>query len=293
MSLAPQSKSQDLPPLRADFAGDRRGRALAVLAALLLIFIAPYAFRIPWRFAWASLLLILCAAACYRGGALRLLGLRVGPAQAGAALGLGLIVWWGATLTVADLAERRTIRFVPFDSIELLFGKPFFQSFNEEMILRALLLGLFAAYRPALLHARGPRSWILPGLAALIFSALHWFYYNWLSDVGLRPGTLLSLFLVAFALNSFYLRAGHIFFGVAIHAGWNLVRFGGRFYTGDPQTGGLEYLRYAHTFDLLEGDPGVLGAAGVLAGVGAVLLWRAPRAVESPPIPPDEPPGRS
>ncbi|MCR9145251.1 MAG: CPBP family intramembrane metalloprotease [bacterium] len=282
--MSPALPSNSRTPRRWGIASSGAGRRPhpALLIALILIFLAPYIFRIPWRFAWASALLLVCALAALRGGGLELLGLRAPPLQIAAALVPGVAVWWCASLVLVRLSARHNFSFVPFDSIELLIGKPLFQSLNEEMILRALLLGLLLAWRPAARHwMGGQRAWVLmtATVAALIFSGLHWIFYNWLSDVGLRPGTLLSLFFVGFALNAFYLRSGHIYFGIAIHAGWNLVRFGGRFYSGDS----LEYIRYAHTFNLLEGDPAVIAASCGMALLGVVLLWRAPLPTDAPP----------
>ncbi len=269
---------ESLAPLRAAFT-DAPLRSFAALAVLLAGFLLPYAVRVPWRFAWATGLLLVCAIVFYRQDAQRLLGLRAPLWQIAASLMLGAGVWWAASALILDFAGDHGLDFIPFDSIELLFAKPLFQAFNEELILRALLLGVIALGLVRIRRGglRRGDDWLISVGAALLFSGLHWIYYNWLSEIGLRMPTLLSLFCVGFALNAFYLRTGHIFFGAAIHAGWNLVRFGGRFYMENPATGQREYVVYARTFNLLEGDPRVLAATATLALVGALLLWRGSR----------------
>lgn len=260
-------------PLQTDLQAGHRGRPLLLLVLLILIFVSPYAFRIPWRFAWASLLLILSAAAFYRLQGRPLLGLQASPMQMAAALAVALAVWWAAGIAVGGLSKQAGLILVPFDSTELFFGKPFFQSLNEEIILRAILLTLLATLWPATMRASGLRAWLLPGLAALIFAGLHWVYYNLISSIELHFPTLLTLFFVGFALNGYFLRSGHILFGVAIHAGWNLVRFGGQFFSSDPTTGVREYIKYAHTFNIFEGSPHLLVASAALALLAAWLLW--------------------
>ena len=272
------SDSQHSPP-----GAWRRQAALIVL--LLLIFLAPSAFRIPCRFALARAVLIGLGLVFEGRDGWQRLGLRARLRDVLAAGLLGLGVWRLATLAVADLARQSGLVFVPFDSIELAFGKPLFQSLNEEILLRAVLLGLLATCfvkaatgsgsMLAITRLTNSQRWIITVAAAAVFSILHLVYYNLISQINPGPVALLTLFFVGFALNGFFVRTGHILFGVAIHAGWNLARFGGRFYSTDPASGALTYVNYAQTFDFLEGSIQVLLAAGLLAVVSGWVLFAA------------------
>lgn len=95
------------------------------------------------------------------------------------------------------------------------------QPLNEEIVLRALLLGFFARY---FRH----RAY-LAILSALVFSLLHLLlYYYGVFATRLELGTLLTLFFFGLSANALYLTFNHIGFGFVIHMAWNWWRFSGK-----------------------------------------------------------------
>jgi membrane protease YdiL (CAAX protease family) len=119
---------------------------------------------------------------------------------------------------------------------------PIFQAFNEEMILRAWLLG-------TLLH-RFKSAQFVSVASALFFSLLHGFLYRYSMEgvVVLHPLTLLNLTLFGIICNSLYFSYNHIGFGAALHIGWNLTRFSGPILNHGHQ------LLEGETFNLIEGS---------------------------------------
>lgn len=115
------------------------------------------------------------------------------------------------------------------------------QPLNEEIVLRALLLGFFARFF-------SHRAY-LAVIAALIFAGLHLLlYYFGLMGVRLDLLALLTLFFFALAANALYLTFSHIGFGLVIHIAWNWWRF-----SGDIVKDGI-ILNEAQTFNALEGS---------------------------------------
>lgn len=119
------------------------------------------------------------------------------------------------------------------------------QPLNEEIVLRALLLGFFA-------HFFSNRA-CLAIIAALVFSGLHLLiYYFGQLNTQLDISALLTLFFFALAANSLYLAFNHIAFGFVFHLAWNWWRF-----SGDIVRDGV-VLNEAQTFNALEGSTTVL-----------------------------------
>jgi membrane protease YdiL (CAAX protease family) len=126
------------------------------------------------------------------------------------------------------------------------------QPLNEEIVLRALLLGFFARYF-------NHRAY-LAILSALVFSLLHWLlYYYGVLAVKLELSTLLTLFFFALAANALYLTFGHIGFGFVIHMTWNWWRFSGNIIRGDI------ILNEPQTFNALEGSAPVFLLVSILS----------------------------
>lgn len=115
------------------------------------------------------------------------------------------------------------------------------QPLNEEIVLRALLLGFFARYFKHRAY--------LAILSALVFSLLHLLlYYYGAFAIRLELSTLLTLFFFALAANALYLTFDHIGFGFVIHMTWNWWRF-----SGNIVKDGIT-LNEPQTFNALEGS---------------------------------------
>ncbi|HYS45638.1 MAG TPA: CPBP family intramembrane glutamic endopeptidase [Rhizomicrobium sp.] len=92
-----------------------------------------------------------------------------------------------------------------------------FQSLNEEILFRALLIGFLLQYL---------RSSVLISVGlACVFSAAHFLLYRFPNPLHLPLSwtALLTLFLAGAAMNNLYLAFRHIGFSWAFHAGWNIV----------------------------------------------------------------------
>jgi hypothetical protein len=140
-----------------------------------------------------------------------------------------------------------------------------FQSLNEEILFRALLIGLVLQY------ARS-RVLISVGLAC-IFSAAHFALYRYSNPLhlALSPIALLTLFLAGVAMNNLYLAFGHIGFSWAFHAGWNVVWLPAA--VTDVATHAA--LHEPQVFDRVLGAPAMAAIAGVIALLSfALLAWR-------------------
>jgi len=92
-----------------------------------------------------------------------------------------------------------------------------FQSLNEEILFRALLIGLLLQYT-------GSRV-LISMMLACIFAAAHFLLYRYSNPlhVPLSPIALSTLFLAGVAMNNLYLAFRHVGFSWAFHAGWNVV----------------------------------------------------------------------
>lgn len=119
------------------------------------------------------------------------------------------------------------------------------QPLNEEIVLRALLLGFFARFFKHRAY--------LALLAALVFSLLHFllYYYGALATK-LELSTLFTLFFFGLAANALYLTFHHIGFGFVIHFAWNWWRFRGPIVKNDIP------LNEAQGFNILEGSTPIL-----------------------------------
>ncbi len=105
------------------------------------------------------------------------------------------------------------------------------QVLNEEIVFRALLLR-------AVIHLCGRRKiavLLASILCALVFSVGHFllYYFNEIpaNQSVLQPLTLLNLFLFGLACSWAFIKSGSIAFPLALHAAWNIPRFGSFFYS--------------------------------------------------------------
>lgn len=132
------------------------------------------------------------------------------------------------------------------------------QVFHQELVLRGLLLGAVA-------KRFGATFGVASGVAGF-FALLHPLLF-WYQGTAVLPWTAVaSLFLFGLATNLVFFRSGHIGFCFALHAAWNLRRFGAEY--GDFD--GRLRISEAESFAVFEGS-GLAVMAGLL-GVAAVLL---------------------
>ena len=148
-----------------------------------------------------------------------------------------------------------------------------FQALNEEILFRALLIGLVVLLaRPASLLAL-----VLVSLGlALVFPAAHFFMYRVTNPMHLALSlpALATLFCAGLVSNNLYLAFRHIGFSWALHAGWNVVWLPARFY--DAATNAQ--LHEPQIFERVLGAPAVAASAGAMAALSLVfLLRRSPR----------------
>lgn len=126
-----------------------------------------------------------------------------------------------------------------------MFVQRLTQPLNEEIVFRALLLGLLAR----LFSHRV----FLAILAAVVFSCTHFvLYYFGVMATPLDITTLATLFFFSLAANALFLTVGHIGFGFAIHVAWNWWRFPGEIWSGNT------VVNEAVSFNLIEGSWPVL-----------------------------------
>lgn len=245
-------------------AGARRGAAaLAVVAALI-----PWPLLGPhhwWAFALDTAAILV---------ALRLV---LGPpwaSDAGLKLPLTQVFWVVAAVVAVAAASTMLLHHV-YQTAGLMVTAPaiadqvgfLFQALNEEILFRALLIGLIIqSVRPATLLA-----WILisPGLA-LVFPAAHFLLYRYSNPMHLALSlpALATLFCAGVAWNNLYLAFRHIGFSWALHAGWNVVWLPAAFYDAASHARLFE----PQIFQRVLGSAMVCAAAGALAVLSFALL---------------------
>jgi len=196
-------------------------------------------------------------------------GLKLSPAQA---------FWVIVTFVVVAAASTMLLHHV-YESAGLAVTAPvledqagfLFQALNEEILFRALLLGLVvAAVRPASLL-----SLLLISLGlALIFPAAHFLMYRFTNPMHLALSlpALATLFCAGLAMNNLYLAFRHIGFSWALHAGWNVVWLPAAFYDAASHAP----LAEPQIFERVLGSAAVAASAGAMAVLSCVFLLRRP-----------------
>jgi hypothetical protein len=249
-------------------------REPAALTAIFALFAAPYVIdpnTTAWRYVLADAAIGVVAALAFGRAALRRLGLAIPPRHLAAAVIAFFAVVAAAQPVVGAIEEAQ--------QLQILDPQRWFslsQVLHQELVLRAVLLGLLCRWIP---------SRPVVGVAgAAIFATTHVALY------GIFEGTLLPLVAVAtlatfalatlatFALatNLLFLEFGHIGFSFAAHAGWNVSRFGGAYLLPGHAVSEVE------SFALIEGSPVALAmAAALLCAALATSLLRA-RAAAGP-----------
>lgn len=161
---------------------------------------------------------------------------------------VGLLTWLiSKTLIIwFMLGEHCTIH--PWSG--LIGWRHFFQVFNEEVILRAVLISLCLRWIQKT-NARVTPMGLAWGLG-VFFSLLHVPLYLWKSGDLVAPWALVTMAAFGFLCNWFYLRTHHIGIGFALHLGWNINRFAAD-YRCPPHP--ESFLIEGKSFALLEGHP--------------------------------------
>src|SRR5512142_143141 len=137
----------------------------AMLAASYLLV------RIPWRFAAATILIVIVAVLVCRKDGVRLLGIAMSRRHVFLSVALFALLAVTCRVLILFVTRRLQLVYYPFESQP---GQPVqptwsvihvFQALNDEMVLRALLLTVLIAYL-------GNRTSVVIGAAAF-FAGLH------------------------------------------------------------------------------------------------------------------------
>ena len=240
-----------------------RAMALAVVAALM-----PWPLLGPhhwWAFALVTaaiaVALRLVLGAQWTGPA----GLKLSPAQAFWVIVAFAVVAAASTMRLHHVYQAAGLT-VTAPAIEDQAGF-LFQALNEEILFRALLIGLvIQLVRPASLV-----SLILISLGlALVFPAAHFLMYRYSNPMHLALSlpALATLFCAGLAMNTLYLTFRHIGFSWALHAGWNVVWLPASFYDAATHS----RLHEPQIFERVLGSAEVVAAAATMAVLSFALL---------------------
>jgi hypothetical protein len=194
-------------------------------------------------------------------------GLNLSPAQAFWVI-VAFVVVAAASATLLQHVYQTAGLTVTAPAIEDQAGF-LFQALNEEILFRALLIGLIvAAVRPPSLLA-----WILISLGlALAFPAAHFLLYRYSNPMhlALPLPALATLFCAGLAMNNLYLAFRHIGFSWGLHAGWNVVWLPATFYDAASHA----RLAEPQIFERVLGSAVVAASACMMAAVSFVFLLR-------------------
>ena len=233
--------------------------------AVLFMCLVPYTLGWAWgwwKFAGASTGVVLLWRWARPEGFTADLGLRVRQSDFALALSSLLVVGIGASCLIPSILRQHGYIRGPEDIAWMFLATPF-QTLNEEMVFRALLLTVLGR----LLKARLLLSAAVAGFFALLHFALYRFGAP---HTTLSAQALTTLFLVGFGLNELFIATGSIAGPWAIHCGWNLTRFGngwvGKFTPGALPQGA--------DFNLIEGNPWVIAFAVALALAASLARFR-------------------
>ncbi len=237
-----------------------------VWALFFTAFVTPYMSLTQWwKFAPATLVMLLCQAALHPSDWYQRLGLAISQRT----------LWRAAALLLGvAVATHFGVHHIATHTGGVLVGSawgpyrllPFCQVLNEEMLFRALLLGTCAR--------RGCKPAYVSWLAAASFAFAHVAIYRWgIAHTWLLPQTIAVLLCFALVTNAMYLRTGNIAYPVAVHLGWNFTRFGAFWQFPDTPWQTAE----ACGFNTFEAHPSVVCVAllGCTIALGAAgwLPW--------------------
>ena len=213
----------------------------------------------PWHWILATLLIAFCARIFWGQDWKNVLGLSINRWQTVfclAALLLSLPVFYFLIHFVLVQGGFQVNASAPHLSRVLV---RVFQPLNEEIVLRAILLGLLARIIS--------NRFALSVLLAIVFSSLHFLLYKFgILETTLTISALLTLFFFSLAVNALFFTFGHIGYGFALHFAWNWWRF-----EGDISKNGIS-LNEAQTFNILEGSTAVLISVACLSILSVIGL---------------------
>lgn len=196
------------------------------------------------------------------------IGLRIGP-KALFCSGLFLFfIYFAGHALVLSICDAHGLSCIPRDVGWITPTRPFFQALNDEIVVRALLLGLLVR------KMKNGHAASFAGAGLLV--AGHYLYYWSNFSVELEPATLVSLMFAMLACNYFFLAAGHIGYSVAFHAGWNLNRFSGLIRDVNGQR-----INEGMSFNLFEGRPEIVIFSGLICIVACLCYALKVRRLES------------
>ncbi len=245
----------------------------ASIFSFLLIYALYLGYRIdlPYiKFIPSTVAIILITILFYKKIWLELLGLRATLKQAACALALSSlfcaisypVIIWSLSVKGYSLIYQDIFGYllVPF------------QTLNEEVIFRALFLGLLLK-----LGLSKTKTIVLP---ALVFSVFHWIFYNSLmlpENQGIvQIEALVTLFMFGIAANSLFLKYRNIYFPWALHCGWNIHRFGSKI-VPDGELNPANRVKEYMTFNLLEGSLPITILSILLAAACFILYAKGNR----------------
>lgn len=139
-----------------------------------------------------------------------------------------------------------------------------FQALNEEILFRALLIGLLIQFVPS--------APVISLGVAFPFAAVHFLLYRYSNPLhlALPIASLATLFFAGVAWNNLYLAFRHIGFSWALHAGWNVVWLPATIYVAATD----ERLYEPQVFERVLSLPSIVGTSCVMAVLSFAILVR-------------------
>jgi len=172
-----------------------------------------------WKFELSSLAIILSL--CWATPKTFLSDLGIRPRKSDIGLAVISLLFVGVVASYVIPKILRPLGYAPgrpYSHMWRYLATPF-QVLNEEMVIRAFLL--------TVLIRLIQRPMVVSVVVAVLFAVLHFLLYRFgPPGTALSIGALTTLFLVALALNQFFLTTGSIAIPLGVHFGWNFTRFG-------------------------------------------------------------------
>lgn len=213
-----------------------------------------------------SILIITFAALRWRGRFASQLGLKADRRLLRTAATVLVVLTFWMNRWITQIADEQGVLVISY-LFESGFRKwcfnTFTQTLNEEMVVGAVLLGIFVRHLPRWNHAT------ISVVIAAAFAALHFLMYEWNphhGSTGLSSAALVSLFGVGVLRNVLILESGSIYLAWAVHLAWNLTFFCSAMYTVD----GGRLLNEPERFNLILANP-TLVASSLIAGAIAII----------------------
>ena len=242
-------------------------RAVWTYLAVILAFLVPYTLGWAWgwwKFVGSSIAIVLLWRCSRPKTFMTDLGFRLRYTDLALAILSLLVVGIIASRLIPGVLRPHGYVLGHRDPEWMCLAVPF-QTLNEEMVLRALLLSALAQIVNARL--------LVIATVASVFVVLHFVLYRFgPPHAALSVQALATLFLAGLAFNELFLATGSIAVPFAIHLGWNLTRFGNDWI----EQGSSKPLPQGLDFNLIEGDWRVTGLAVALVLITLKCEWGEP-----------------